>query len=394
MALFSKQKKKSKNDTVNQKTFMTVEEALNRSRAKTGKSSRESMLGLVHEDCTQYLELKKQEKEYKAEYDAVTSYLSDIQCIERADDSEKLKLNDYAAAITNLERERRNHTEKDSRLLPDAQYNRMEQYEDIIPMELRKMQERESYQQLVQNDINQLEGEKGFIRYEWEECGKKKVFLKRLAIFGCGLSLAVFVLLFTLSDYFEKDFLIPFLLTGLMALAIAAYVVTGNKKYTTDQRRCEMRLNRAVALMNKVKIKYVNCTSSLEYTYEKYGVDDYQELSRIWELYVKEKDEEKKFKQNSEMSDYYCKELVRELSRIGVSDTEVWLHQTEALIEKKEMVEVRHRLNERRQKLREQIEFSVKQKDITLNQLHNLIGTYPDEKDTINSVMSDYGIEL
>ncbi len=391
MGLFSR--KKRNKETVSDKTFMTVEEALNKSQLKNGKSTKENIISLVHEDCTQYLDLKKQEQEHKAEYDAVTAYLSDIQSIERLNGEDRVKINEYAAGISNIEKERRKQVKKE-RTLPEHYYRRMEQYEDIIPDEMRKMQERESYQQLVQNDINQLEGEKSFIKYEWEECRDKKQFLKRLAIYGSILSLGVFILLFALSEYYEKDFLLPFLLTGLMALAIAAYVVTGNKKYTAEQRKCEMRMNRAISLMNKVKIKYVNCTSSLDYTYEKFGVGDYRELASVWEEYVKEKDEERRLKQSSELLDYYQKELMRELSRIGVSDNEVWLHQTEALVDKKEMVEVRHRLNERRQKLRSQIEFDVKQKDITLNQLSNIINTYSEEEKTIRDIAADYGIEL
>ncbi len=42
------------------------------------------------------------------------------------------------------------------------------------------------------------------------------------------------------------------------------------------------------------------------------------------------------------------------LDRQGVSDSQVWIYQPEAIADSKEMVEVRHRLNTRRSSLRNQ----------------------------------------
>ena len=55
--------------------------------------------------------------------------------------------------------------------------------------------------------------------------------------------------------------------------------------------------------------------------------------------------------------------LQQQLDRHEVSDTEVWLVQTYAILDDREMVEIRHDLNQRRQKLREQIRYNTEVKE-------------------------------
>ena len=57
--------------------------------------------------------------------------------------------------------------------------------------------------------------------------------------------------------------------------------------------------------------------------------------------------------------EYYNTKLVRLLKRYRLYDASVWVNQSSALVEKKEMVEVKHNLVVRRQKLRSRIEYSA-----------------------------------
>ena len=50
---------------------------------------------------------------------------------------------------------------------------------------------------------------------------------------------------------------------------------------------------------------------------------------------------------------------MQELQRLGIRDREIWFAQAKALVDPKEMVEVRHDLNVRRQKLREQLDYNT-----------------------------------
>ena len=118
-------------------------------------------------------------------------------------------------------------------------------------------------------------------------------------------------------------------------------------------------MNRAIILLNKVKFRYVNVTNAVDYAREKFHVKNAYEFNYIWEQYLNELKEREKFQQANEDLDYYNTKLVRLLKRYRLYDANVWVNQSSALVDKKEMVEVKHNLIVRRQKLRSRIEYNA-----------------------------------
>lgn len=55
-----------------------------------------------------------------------------------------------------------------------------------------------------------------------------------------------------------------------MLLVAIIFLVQRNSLY--QFRLCDKKMARAVTLLNKTKIKYVNIAGSVDYQYEKYGV--------------------------------------------------------------------------------------------------------------------------
>ena len=64
-----------------------------------------------------------------------------------------------------------------------------------------------------------------------------------------------------------------------------------------------------------------------------------QELIELWENYKIEKEEREKFRRAELDLDYNEQELLQILKRYQIKDPAVWLHQTEAILDHKEMVE-------------------------------------------------------
>jgi hypothetical protein len=60
-----------------------------------------------------------------------------------------------------------------------------------------------------------------------------------------------------------------------------------------------------------------------------------------------------------------------------VKDAEVWLVQTYAILDNREMVEIRHDLNQRRQKLRERIEYNTETKERYQKDIREVVATNP-----------------
>lgn len=65
--------------------------------------------------------------------------------------------------------------------------------------------------------------------------------------------------------------------------------------------------------------------------------------------------EQEKYRQTNEDLNYYYDKLVRMLKKCELYDSRVWIEQPLALVEPREMVELKHNLLVRRQKLREKI---------------------------------------
>ena len=103
----------------------------------------------------------------------------------------------------------------------------------------------------------------------------------------------------------------------------------------------------------------------------------------MWEKYQQEKQERSRDEQNREELDYYKDSLTSILKRYQLHDPDIWIHQTEALLDKKEMVEIRHSLVDRRQKLRVQIDYNKRLVTEAQKEINQVIKDYPSYKEEI-----------
>lgn len=386
MGLFSFLKRK-KTTELPEEPFerMTVEEAL-RKYSSGSEGTKQDVIELAKMNCEQIADVKRQLEEAKAEYEAVTAYLSDIQRIELIPEDGRTKILEAAEQIVLTESEQKKF-KQENKTLSEVQYHSIARFEEDIERELPKLKEQEEYQNLIKEDLRQLEGEKGVQRYEVESALAKKTFLKKLSITSLVLILGIFMLLLMLDKVTEADLMLPFFMSGFMAILLIFYIVWEERRSLVRLRNAEQKLNRAIMLTNKIKIKYINCTSSIDYAYEKYHVNSFAELNYQWREYCKMKERMRRVEKSTASGKHYQSLLIKELRRYGISDAEVWCYQAVALIDKKEMVEVRHRLNVRRQKLRERIDYNVKQLDLTMNAVMNLRSRHPECDDEIHRIM-------
>jgi len=326
-------------------------------RKKINYKNRKECLDYASEQCELMSMSQKQLTESKVEYNAVSEYLTDIQKIDQIPEDSRKKINESARRIMNLSFERERFQKRDSKIT-DQQFKHFEKYEDTIPAEIKKMQQNEDYEQLIKNDLKNLEGEKAVLLYEREALDQKKSYIQCIAVIASVLLGILFLMFGLLQSKLEMDLKTPTLLAVLLGIIVVFIVFMESNKTNAGIRLNERKLNKAVGLMNKVKIKYVNNRNNLDYTYEKYRVHAAKEFAYLWEQYVKLKDEMRRYQENTELLEYYRKALVTVLEDYGITDAQVWPYQPMALVDAREMVEVRHRLNERRQKLRNQIEYN------------------------------------
>lgn len=381
-----KRRKKENKETFDAKAFKQL---------KKGKSavSKEEVSEIVAAACKQVLNLQRQVEISKQEYEAVTSYLTDMQRIDAMEPAKKQQVNDAARNIINLTKERFRYQNSGDRI-PMEKYRAMERYEKLIPKEMKNLYEQEQYQNMIHSDLRQLEGERGVIQYEKDSAEDKKIFLRRLVLGTCLLFVLLFGTLLAVGIITKTDLTLPLLMTVAMTAGIAAYVAAAARQCEKILKESDYRMNRLIQLTNKVKIKLVNSTATLDYIYEKYQIGSYQELSILWERYVKAKDEERRYRKSTELLEHYNNELISALRAEKVQDAEIWIYQTEALLDEKEMVEIRHHLNTRRQKIREQIEYNLKQMELCKKELKELSESGRAAQEQVEKIIRQYGIAV
>jgi hypothetical protein len=349
-------------------------------------------LSYIKDNCEIIIESGRQIEETKVEYQAVTSYLTDMQRIDMIPQEQRDTLEDAARKIINLSKERSKLQDKSS-VLTDRQYRLFERYEMQIPKELPIIRDSEKYQAVIQQDIVHLDNERQFLDEEQDDIINKQAFLKGIAITTSVIVVLLFIIFAVLTNYSEVSFTIPFLLTVLMGMASALYIFMEARKNSSGIRLVQMKQNRQIMLMNKVKVKSVNNRNYLEYTYSKYMVDNFEQLKTSWEEYVKIKDESRRYQNNSDLLEFYNKELIHELKKYGIKDSEIWIYQPTAILDSKEMVEVRHRLNIRRQKLRERIDTNTKQKEEAMTAIKTTTKNYPECAEEADRLLRKYRIQ-
>ena len=308
--------------------------------------------------CEKIIEAGKELEEEKSEYRIVTDYLKDIQMIEELPPEDFAEVRSAAENVQNLNRMRDDYHNSEKRI-SDVQFVQMQQEEDVIPDAINRLKSNEAYQNTVKRDMNYLEGEKNEWYYNMLELGRQQKILRKLSVAVLGLFTVGMAILFLLQTAFSFDATYAYM--GLILLAaIGSFGVflkmTANQ---TEIRQSEANMNRAIILLNKVKFRYVNVTNAVDYAREKFHVKNAYEFNYIWEQYLNELKEREKFQQANEDLDYYNTKLVRLLKRYRLYDANVWVNQSSALVDKKEMVEVKHNLIVRRQKLRSRIEYNA-----------------------------------
>ena len=350
---------------------------------------------LATEYCEQIMAAAKNLEETKREYKVVTDYLTDIQKIENLPESEMKKIQDTAQNVLNLNDARDAYLNK-SKTISDAQFAQMEQLEDEMPEIIRRLQGNESYQTTVKRDMQYLEGEREEWRYYQESVVNEENILRKslyalLSVYVLAVLMAVI-----LGMAMKFDIMMPFVAATLVTGAAGGIMVLRLQNDSVEIKKSQANINRAFVLLNKVKFKYVNVTNAVDYACEKYHVKNGYELSYIWDQYLEAVKEREKYQRTNDELDYFNDKLIRQLKKYQFYDARIWIHQAKALLDKKEMVEVKHELLVRRKKLRDGMEDQAETIRGARKEIESLVknrpGGYEDVKELLDAVDNMCGI--
>lgn len=352
----------------------------------TGKTD---TIRFVRNNCEAIAENERQIAEAKKEYEKVTSYLTDIQRIDMAREDEYREIKDICKSILTLTQERSKYKNRNL-TISDAQMRKFEPFEDELVDEIKKMYNAQAYQDAIEGDIKNLKKEKDSLYSQRKEIIAKQNALKGMTKVLAVLIISLIVLLIVIYYATKTDMTLPYL--GVVALAgvSAAMLVFESSKNRRDIILVERKINKAITLLNKVKIKYINNINVLDYNCNKFGVKNAKDFEEKWNEYCKMREYEKKFRENTEMLNANNENLVIMLKELGVKDADIWISRCEAIVDSREMVEIRHELNQRRQMLRERIENNEKLKEGIISQLDEMINAHPEIKGELLGIIKEY----
>ena len=324
------------------------------------------------------------------EYEMVTSYLKDMEEIEALPAEESEQLKECARRVAELQDSKADFMERPRRI-SDEQYQLMERIADEVEEGFEKLTEVEEYQALIKQDLGRLEGEKHAYLYRKNEVMSIIADTRGMAII-CVVALGLCILLLLFLQFFlDMDTKAGYLLTALTAAVVITVIYVKHLDARQELRRVENGINKIILLQNKVKIRYVNNTNLLDYLQLKYGVGSAKELMELWNNYRAERAERENLRKAERDLDHNERELLQMLKCYQIKDPAIWLHQTEAILDRKEMVEIRHNLIIRRQSLRRRMEYN---KEVVAGgsqkEIKELVEKYPQYTKEIMGAVEEY----
>ncbi len=305
----------------------------------------------------QIAEASKEVDNLQFEYNMVTSYLKDMEEVEALPDKEKQRTMELAKKLDALEKQQNGYKER-AKKLSDDKYRQMERMEEEAQEGYEKLTEAEERQDLIKRDLRRLDGEKNAYLYRRAELHRVISDTRSMTIVCTIAMIVCFLLLFVLQYGFQMDAKLGYLAVAALGAVAITLIFIKHNDAVKELSRVENGIGRIIKLHNAAKIRYVNNTHLLDYLYLKYNVSSAGEFGKTWQQYQEEKEERLSYQQAEKELDEYQKELIHILRRHHVEDPMIWLHQTGALLDKREMVEIRHNLIIRRQSLRRRMDYN------------------------------------
>lgn len=343
--------------------------------------------------CDQIVDATYQMEDLRVEYEMVTSYFTDIQTIEELPKDISQEMIDIAKKIALLESETSAFFHSDDRI-SDENFRLIQSIEKELTDIFARLKDLEDMDMKIKRDMKNLEAEKNSQEYLQENIEGRQAKL-RTFITGFGtISVLLVITLAIVGVLTDNNLVLPILMILLVVVGMAAVCVVTFRNLSYEFKMSEARENRAINLMNKVKVKYINNTATLEYLYSKYNIKSLRELEYLYDQYLIMVDEVRKYKKTTGDLREYSEALSKLLFAHGVKDPDIWVKQSLALIDNREMVEVKHSLNVRRQKLREQIAYNEELRLNGLKDIREMLKTNPDLRDRVKQELEIYNINV
>lgn len=346
--------------------------------------------------CEQMIDAAREFEDAKNEYGRVCSYLKDIEIVENLGEKDRKLVAELAGNVAKLNEARKELLNTEQKI-SDAQFALMQEYEDDIPKSIKLLATNEKYLSTINRDLKTLEGEKT----EWEiakdSCKNEMKQLRRLAILLIVVFAIAALSCLVTSQTTGADTSMVMAVSAFVAALLGGYIFLKYQDCQREIQKCDVNRNYAIILENRVKLKYVNMKNAVDYACEKYHVRNAEEFGQTYELFQETVKEREKFRRTNDDLEFYNEKLVETLQRFNLYDEKMFVNYAKAIVNNEEMVELKHDLVARKQKLRSRMEYNLKviselKRDILINK--SQLGERVDQVNTVLKRVSELNMSL
>ena len=346
--------------------------------------------------CEQMIDAAREFEDAKSEYDKVSSYINDVKIVEGLGEKDKKIVAELASNVAKLNAARKEMLKTEQKI-SDSQFAQMQELEDDVPKSIKLLRTNEKYLNSINRDLKTLEGEKTAWEISKEDCKDEMRQLRRLAVLLTVVFAMAVVFCLVSSVVAEMDTSLMMVISAFIAVLVGAYIFLKYQDCQSEIQKCDVNRNYAITLENRVKIKYVNMKNAVDYACEKYHVKNADELEEVYGLYLEAVKEREKFRKTNDDLEYYNNELVKTLEKFNLYDEKIWVNYAKAIIDNKEMVELKHDLVARKQKLRGRMEYNLNaitelKRDILINK--NQLGDRVEQVNTILKRVAELNMSI
>ena len=343
----------------------------------------------VNTQCQVVAETSAYIEKIKDEYRQLGRQMSDISSIESLSEDSRLQLKKQAVKAIEL-REKKKNIRREKSKLTSIQHDTMEKYEEEFPKALVNLQNDEKYLSAVKHDMKMLESEEISLREDIENCTNRRLNIRNVAVISFFAIMAVFVIFLASGQIESEHGMRLFMIVLLMAALLVLLVFIAQRNVLYRMKLAEKKLNRAVMLLNKTKIKYVNIANSVDYQQKKYHTKNAYELGRTYEIYLDEKKKLEKYRKSVTELDDAEFVIDRMLTEMNLFDPDFWMARIDVLADDKAMKTFKKELKLKRVKLMDQIEFNRKKTEDAKNNVMKYVKEHPEQSEKVMAVVDSY----
>ncbi|QUH28375.1 hypothetical protein [Vallitalea guaymasensis] len=237
--------------------------------------------------CSKLKNTYKDKEQVIAEYDRLNKIHTSIQQIEKMN---KKQLAEFENCANNYIAIKNDKVEYVDRIKgAGQQFDYLQDYEENIEDVIKNLKSVEQRQRDVKNDITYIEGEKGDLLYGKERLIKAQKFVKILMIGLLTIFAFSALILSVVYTNNDVDIFIPSIIMIVVIGFFSLWIYIFRRYVIHEIKKNNILMQRAVELLNKVKLKYVNNEQFLAYEYNKYKVKSGEMLEDRWKQFQQNK---------------------------------------------------------------------------------------------------------